>query len=262
FGVDPAEFVAARDRVARELKAAGRTDESKAVRGLRRPTVPVWALNQVAQQATDDLDQLFEASDAARAAQDQALAGGGGEELRDALARRRAAMRTVVHRARDIVEGSGRSGKAQEREIELTLTAVVDSPERSGAVRRGELTDVGASEDDDDLVSMFAPAGGTTPRTAKKAAKKATKPAPRDDLAEKRRKVAQGEVARAQAEVSEMADQLADAEGAVEAADAALVSAQDAARAAKDEAGTLRRAHTKAVAALERAQRALAKLET
>ena len=49
----PAEFVAARNALAKKLKADGHRDEAAAVAALRRPTVPDWALNSVALQEPD-----------------------------------------------------------------------------------------------------------------------------------------------------------------------------------------------------------------
>src|SRR3954465_10282043 len=100
FGVDPAEFVAQRDQLARELKAAGEKDEAAAVKALRRPTVSIWALNQVARRDPDAGDALLSATGDAVRAQDEVLAGADRELLREGLARRRAAMADVARRAR------------------------------------------------------------------------------------------------------------------------------------------------------------------
>ncbi|MDP8988077.1 MAG: hypothetical protein M3N11_06985, partial [Actinomycetota bacterium] len=48
YELEPRHFVAARDRLVRELRAAGERQAAAAVKGLRRPTVVAWALNQVA----------------------------------------------------------------------------------------------------------------------------------------------------------------------------------------------------------------------
>ena len=253
FGLDPSDFVAAREKVARELKASGDKDEAKAVHALRRPSVSAWALNQVARHAPDAINDLLSAAEEARSAQDVVLAGGEGDVLRDALARRRGAMRAVVHRARDVVDASGRSGEGQEREIESALNAIVDSPALTEALRQGELTDVRGADEDDDLSSMFAaPTGGTEPKHAKKATG--------EDRAAAKRIAAREAVERLEVEAREAADRLTVAEQAADAADADLARAQDAARSAGQESTAARRAHDKAVGALERAQQALAKL--
>ena len=45
FTLPPEEFVAARDRLAAELKEAGKADEAAEVKRLRRPSVVAWAVN-------------------------------------------------------------------------------------------------------------------------------------------------------------------------------------------------------------------------
>src|SRR4051794_33762768 len=45
--VPPDEFVAARNALAKSLRAAGRKQEAAAVAALRRPTAVDWALNMV-----------------------------------------------------------------------------------------------------------------------------------------------------------------------------------------------------------------------
>jgi hypothetical protein len=76
------------------------------------------------------------------------------------------------------VEESGRSGDAQEREIEAALLAIVDSPELTETLQRGQLVDVRASEPTDDLSSMFSASLSAVPSTGRKPAK-SSKPAPK-----------------------------------------------------------------------------------
>jgi hypothetical protein len=45
------EFVAARDRLARQLRAAGDREAARQVAGLRRPSISTWAANQLAHAA-------------------------------------------------------------------------------------------------------------------------------------------------------------------------------------------------------------------
>ncbi len=89
FTVAPDEFVAARDQLARDLRAAGDKEEAAAVKGLRRPAVPVWALNQVARSDPQAIRELLAASEDARGAQHDVLDGAEADVLRAALARRR-----------------------------------------------------------------------------------------------------------------------------------------------------------------------------
>ena len=48
FSAPREEFVKLRDRKARELASSGASDEAKALRALKKPTVAAWAMNQVA----------------------------------------------------------------------------------------------------------------------------------------------------------------------------------------------------------------------
>src|SRR5947208_10683617 len=100
FELDPKDFVAARDQLVRELKASGDKEGAAAVKALKRPTVALWALNQVARQQPDAVDALVAAAADARAAQAAVLDGGKPDDLRDALTRRRAAAADVSRAAR------------------------------------------------------------------------------------------------------------------------------------------------------------------
>src|SRR5207248_2616268 len=48
YGLPLAEFTSARNEVARRLKAEGDDAAAEEVRSLRKPTVPVWAINRLA----------------------------------------------------------------------------------------------------------------------------------------------------------------------------------------------------------------------
>ena len=50
YAVPLAEFTPARNALAARLRKAGQADEAEAVKALRKPTPPVWAINQAALQ--------------------------------------------------------------------------------------------------------------------------------------------------------------------------------------------------------------------
>src|SRR3954453_1706235 len=60
FATDPKEFTAARDALARDLKAADRADEAADVKALRRPPVAVAAVNRTARERVDQVAALVE----------------------------------------------------------------------------------------------------------------------------------------------------------------------------------------------------------
>src|SRR5947207_15901983 len=63
YGLSPEEFTAARDGLAKELKAAGDQSGATSVKALRRPTVAAWAVNQVVRREPKGADGLLEAGD-------------------------------------------------------------------------------------------------------------------------------------------------------------------------------------------------------
>jgi hypothetical protein len=86
-----AEFVAARDQLARQLRAAGDREAALRVAALRRPSVSAWAANQLAQAVPHAMAELLEVGAALRQAQQDALAGqpGAARRLRSSSAQLR-----------------------------------------------------------------------------------------------------------------------------------------------------------------------------
>jgi hypothetical protein len=135
----PEDFVAARDRLAKDLKASGDADSAKSVKALRRPTVAAWALNQLARGHPDEVQALLEAGRGLRDAQAKAMAGGGPEALREATTRRRAATRTLVDRAARILSEAGRGADAQRDAVAATLDAAALDEEIGRRLVEGQL---------------------------------------------------------------------------------------------------------------------------
>src|SRR3954462_5899039 len=84
FRTPPDRFVAERDALVKELRAAGPDDDPAAGKALRKPTAAVWALNQLAARESGGLAALFEAGRALRAAQSEAIAGSSSNALVEA----------------------------------------------------------------------------------------------------------------------------------------------------------------------------------
>jgi hypothetical protein len=96
YAGDPGRFVAARDALARELKAAGRPREANEVKALRRPSLVAAALNHAVRGQPESVDALLDAT--AEVGRVQA-AGGGAAALREASASRRAALTALAKAA-------------------------------------------------------------------------------------------------------------------------------------------------------------------
>jgi hypothetical protein len=264
FGVDPAEFVAARDALARQLRSEGKREEATVVKALRRPPVPIWALNRVARDDLDAIETLLDAAADAGEAQDALLNGNGDRDaLRDALARRRAAMHEVVHRASEVIEQSGRAAGSQQRQVEDAHNAVTASDGLAELLRNGELVE-GFEDDtgDDDIASLL---GASVTRSSHPRAATQAKTRPVTDLSEVR---AAKEAAAARKELDRLRKAAAKTEAVLEKAqrtvsdvDAEVEEARDRlarAQAKADEAheteAAARQAHDDALTELQRAE--------
>jgi hypothetical protein len=71
----PDEFTAARNDLARRLKAGGDAEGAAEVKGLARPSVSAWAVNQLYWRVRPDFDAVVAAGGRMRAAQQRMLAG-------------------------------------------------------------------------------------------------------------------------------------------------------------------------------------------
>jgi len=138
FARPPAEFTAARNALAKELRAAGREEEAKQAAALRRPTAPVWAVNQLARRSTREIEALLEASEKVRKAQ---LQGARGDELRAAMAAQREALAKLEGAAEQILRGAGMQvSAAATRAVQSTLQAAATGrAETKEKLRQGML---------------------------------------------------------------------------------------------------------------------------
>jgi hypothetical protein len=235
FRVDPNDFVARRTELVRELRARGEKNEAAEVKALRRPTVPVWALNRVASERPDLVQHMVTAAETARAAQQALLEGSPADEFRDALARRREAMSSVSDAANEVVERSSRSRDTYTRDIDNALNVVVASPELSDALARGELEDVSSGADgSEELFGGLTPATTDRPARTKESAApppKTTTPPP----ASPKPRAPSARLVKAREELEEQRGELRAAEQAAQAAERVVAAAESSvAKATRD----------------------------
>ena len=146
FGRRPEEFTAARNALAKRLRADGNGDEAARVAALRRPSQTAWALNQLARSRPDLVEALIGAGDRLRGATEQAM-GGDRSGFQTAQADERQAMQEAVSAAARLLAEAGLrdSDSARQRVTETLRAATVDA-DVAGRVRRGVLeTDASAS---------------------------------------------------------------------------------------------------------------------
>jgi hypothetical protein len=127
--VPPEEFIAARDELAKQLKADGKAAEAAEVKKLRKPTVTQWIADQVCRHS-EAVDALRAASAAVAEAQEAAIVSGDRDALRDATAARRAAVDAVGRAVDDALARHGRPAHHRDNAlntIESDVTAEVAS---------------------------------------------------------------------------------------------------------------------------------------
>lgn len=177
FGVPLDEFTATRNELAGQLKEEGRAKEAAEVRALSKPSVPVWAINQLARVERSDVGELLEAGDALRRAQERVLReGGAADVLRDATARQRDALHRLTQGARRVLEDAGRPATAAtlERVANTLQVASVDEEGRR-LLAAGRLT------------GELEPGGFEALGAIAAAPGKRSSSSTRDELAERRR---------------------------------------------------------------------------
>jgi len=138
YALLPADFTRARNDLAQRLKQAGQVDAAARVKQLRKPTVPVWAVNQLARRHPDEIRALFDAGDRLRAAQQAALRGEG-QELRTATAEERKLLRNLTQRGEGLLQEAGHS--ADPKRIAGTLRAAAVDPAGRGLLEQGRLSE-------------------------------------------------------------------------------------------------------------------------
>lgn len=198
YGLPLDGFVPGRTALARELRSDGRREEASEVAALRKPSVAAWAVNQLVRTQRQAVDELFEAGDALRAAQDQVLGGrGDAGSLRTAVARQRAAVDSLTEAARGLLtsEGHELSPTIIDRVSDTLQAAALDDDARvqvrDGRLER-ELRHVGLG-----MTPGAAPARARAGRTT--VAKPATKPAAKPKKDTKAERAAAEERAKASA---------------------------------------------------------------
>ena len=177
YSLDPDEFTQARNEEAKRLRAEGDREGSDAVKGLKRPTVAAWAVNQLPRRRPELVDELLESGAALRSAQRAALSGSGRAALREATASRRAAVAKLLEEATAVLEGAARGAGPHVDAIRSTLEAASTDEETGLLVRSGRLAkEVEPPSGFGDISPFEVLAGGReapTSGTATKAAKSA-----------------------------------------------------------------------------------------
>ncbi|MEO6713620.1 MAG: hypothetical protein ABIM89_09355 [Mycobacteriales bacterium] len=139
YRLTPEDFVTARDSLTRSLRAAGDRELSAQVKGLRRPSVAAWLVNQLAREYGDAIDELLDTGSALRETQTAVLAGkADGAQLQALTAARRQQIDALLSSVREIAAKAGRKAAPLDA-VDSTLIAATSDAAAADAVRSGRL---------------------------------------------------------------------------------------------------------------------------
>jgi hypothetical protein len=232
YALLPADFTRARNDLAQRLKQAGQVDAAARVKQLRKPTVPLWAVNQLARRHPDEVRALLDAGSRLRAAQQAALRGKS-QELRTATAEERKLLINLTQRGEELLQEAGHS--ADPKRIAGTLRAAAVDPAGRGLLEQGRLSEELEATGFGALAGMEIPPK-PTPKEKKP---KAPSPAVQRRREERLRKLREGitkakrdaakaerAVARAEASLAEARQRAAQANESVRRAEVELEQAE------------------------------------
>src|SRR5437588_9605225 len=136
YGLDAGEFVAARDKRAREARGAGDRTLGDQVKGLKRPSAAAWVVNILVRNRPREIERLLSFGQSFREAQ----ANLAGDELRRLGRQRHQVLGALGQEASRLAQERGQPvSPAVERDVESTLDTAVTDPGAADAVRSGRL---------------------------------------------------------------------------------------------------------------------------
>ncbi len=141
YGLPLEEFTRQRDLAARELRRGGDRDAAGEIAKLPKPTPAAWTANQVAREQPELIEALLEAGEGLRGAQEEALAGGGGTALREAMGAQRRAVDAVMAAAQSYRPAGRALSRAMADRLRTTLQAAAGDEALSAALAAGRLVD-------------------------------------------------------------------------------------------------------------------------
>ncbi len=269
FQLPLGEFTSARNALAATLKKAGRKDEAEQVKGLAKPSVSAWAVNQLYWNHRKLFDRLMSSGAALRSAQASQLSGEAAE-LRGPLQERRETLSELSKLAASALQRAQHAPTPETlRRIVTTLEALAiygDSPEAPQAGRLVTDVDPPGFEALASLVPRLS-AGGRSGgpsavipfrQKARPARGRSARGAGAEEAREEERRAARDAVQQAERTLRDARSAEARSEAALKTA-ARKVKAAEAAKAEADERVT--RAEAELTAARQEARKVAAAAE-
>jgi hypothetical protein len=192
YGLPPGEFTRERNARVKEVRKGGDREAADAIKGLRKPTVAAWALNQLSRRRPKDVERLVKAGEELRAAQEELLAGGERAAFQEAANRERELVADLSNDATAMASEAGERGGGLQEKIAETLHAAALDEETADELRAGRLV-----REREAIGGFGAPGGGPAPaakptraKPKKAGGKTESKPARGKASAEARRREA------------------------------------------------------------------------
>ena len=157
YSVPLNEFIRERDALAARLKEDGKKEEAARIKALRKPSVAVWALNQLAQRRPDEVADLVRTGGRLRTTQEETLQGGDAADLRTVASERNRLVARLAEEASSILEEAGSAPGPHLEKIKNTLLAATSDQEAADLLGRGVLTSELAPTGFEGLFGMAAP---------------------------------------------------------------------------------------------------------
>jgi hypothetical protein len=136
YGLNPAEFIAARDARVSEARQAGDRALAEGLKKLRKPSTGAWLANQLSREQSLDVERLIGLGDALRSASDV-----DGEQIRSASNEKQEVVMRLLRQARSIAKRERQPvSEATELDVKATLDAAFSDPTSAQSLREGCLT--------------------------------------------------------------------------------------------------------------------------
>ena len=182
YGAPLDEFVGERKRLAKELRAGGDREAADALAKLPKPSAAAWALNHVARNEPDAVEEWAAAADALRDVSTRASEAGG-----DALRAAMAEHRDATARLMDVVGDRARPGDkglsdAMLDRVRTLLQQATADEELANRLRAGRVTE-------DQVPTELAPQAQPKPARARTTKRTSARDAAADARAERRREL-------------------------------------------------------------------------
>lgn len=168
-------FTAARNELAKRLRADGQVEAAQQVKALRKPTAAVWLVNRLAREDELDIQRLLKAGESMTKTQAKVARGQSPEGFLEARRDEQQALERLARAARQLVDREGVGSNAIDRATQ-TLRAAALTEEGRKLLKRGRLTEELQPPGFEALTGLtFAPRPGDTTDGQRGALKEARK---------------------------------------------------------------------------------------